>query len=162
MARVLVTGMSGTGKSTVLAELADRDIPTVDTDYGDWSQEVPDPTGRGLMQVWRAERINLLLETHASTPLVVSGTVSNQGQFYDRFEAVVLLTAPVDVILHRVRHRTTNHFGQNPADIERILLDFEHVQPLLRAGCTVEIDATQDVHQIADEIECLTRMSGHP
>jgi dephospho-CoA kinase len=38
MARVLVTGMSGTGKSTVLDELRRRGYHTVDTDYGDWEQ----------------------------------------------------------------------------------------------------------------------------
>jgi hypothetical protein len=29
----------------------------------------------------------------------VSGTVSNQGRLYDRFDAVVLLSAPADVLL---------------------------------------------------------------
>jgi dephospho-CoA kinase len=33
MARVLVTGMSGAGKSTVLEELRRRGLLTVDTDY---------------------------------------------------------------------------------------------------------------------------------
>ena len=62
MPRVLVTGMSGTGKSTVLAELARRGIRTVDTDDGGWSVEVPDPDGPGLMQLWREESMERLLE----------------------------------------------------------------------------------------------------
>jgi dephospho-CoA kinase len=33
-----VTGMSGTGKSTVLEELRRRGYYTVDTDHGDWEQ----------------------------------------------------------------------------------------------------------------------------
>jgi len=48
---------------------------------------------------------------------VVSGCVSNQGRFYDRFDAVVLLTAPDDVILERITMRTTNEFGKD--DVER-------------------------------------------
>lgn len=35
MRRVLITGMSGTGKSSLLQELAARGYRTVDTDYGD-------------------------------------------------------------------------------------------------------------------------------
>ena len=36
---VLVTGMSGTGKSTALVELARRGHRVVDTDYGGWTEE---------------------------------------------------------------------------------------------------------------------------
>jgi len=36
--RVLVTGMSGTGKSTVLAELARRGFQVVETDDAPWSE----------------------------------------------------------------------------------------------------------------------------
>lgn len=42
MARLLVTGMSGTGKSTILEELSRRGLRTVDTDYDGW--ELPDRT----------------------------------------------------------------------------------------------------------------------
>ena len=41
MTAILVTGMSGTGKSTVLAELERRGHRVVDTDYGDWIEDVP-------------------------------------------------------------------------------------------------------------------------
>jgi hypothetical protein len=41
VAVVLVTGMSGTGKSAALAELARRGHRVVDTDYGAYSEEVP-------------------------------------------------------------------------------------------------------------------------
>jgi predicted ATPase len=36
MKHVLVTGMSGVGKSALLNELASRAYRTVDTDYGDY------------------------------------------------------------------------------------------------------------------------------
>ena len=40
---VLVTGMSGAGKSTVLAELERRGHRVVDTDVPGWCEEVPRP-----------------------------------------------------------------------------------------------------------------------
>jgi dephospho-CoA kinase len=155
MARALVTGMSGTGKSTVLAELARRGIRTVDTDYGDWSCEVPDPDGPGLMQLWREDAMTRLLDGPGTEALVVSGTVSNQGRFYDRFDAVVLLSAPIDVLLERLRTREGNAFGKDPAERERILRDVDEVQPLLRATSTCELDATLGVAALADAIEAL-------
>ncbi len=78
VARVLITGMSGTGKTTLLDELRRRGHLTVDTDYDGW--ELPDGT-------WDEHRMDRLLA--ANPALVVSGTVRNQIGFYDRFEHVV-------------------------------------------------------------------------
>ena len=45
MAIVLVTGMSGTGKSAALAELARRGHRVVETDHDDWCEEVANADG---------------------------------------------------------------------------------------------------------------------
>ena len=110
MPRVLLTGMSGAGKTTVLDELRRRGHLTVDTDYDGW--ELPDGT-------WDEDRMAALLA--AAPDVVVSGTVSNQGRFYDRFEHVVLLSAPVDVLLERVRRRTNNPYGTTEGSRPRSL-----------------------------------------
>ena len=57
MRNVLVTGMSGTGKSTALAELAKRGFRVVETDRAPWS-EWSDADGG---YVWREELIEELL-----------------------------------------------------------------------------------------------------
>lgn len=66
--------------------------------------------------------------------LFVSGCVANQGRFYPRFDAVVLLSAPAAVILEHVATRETNDFGKSVAERDRILRDLVTVEPLLRAG----------------------------
>lgn len=65
----------------------------------------------------------------------------NQSRFYGRFNAVVLLSAPADVILDRVARRTTNDYGKSPVERATILDDLATVEPLLRAGGTHELDA---------------------
>ncbi|GHJ48211.1 hypothetical protein Cs7R123_55530 [Catellatospora sp. TT07R-123] len=148
MARVLVTGMSGTGKSTLLAELARRGHETVDTDYDGWT--LPDGD-------WDEPRIAALLA--ARNRIVVSGTVANQGRFYGRFDHVVLLSAPLDVLLHRVATRAANPYGSTPeqrAEIERY---FHEVVPLLRRGATLELDGRRPVAELADTVE---RLLGTP
>jgi hypothetical protein len=55
----------------------------------------------GAGHVWREERIDGLLARSRDVTLYVSGTVSNQGSFYPRFDAVVLLSAPAEVLLTR-------------------------------------------------------------
>jgi hypothetical protein len=51
MTRVLITGMSGTGKSTALVELARRGHQVVDADLSAWSIEVASPDGSGAEQL---------------------------------------------------------------------------------------------------------------
>lgn len=144
----MVTGMSGTGKSTVLAELERRGFRVVDTDLPGWSEWKPDP---GEWR-WREDRIAELLASPYEPTLYVSGCVSNQGRFYDRFDAIVLLSASAEVILHRVDHRTTNDYGKEPAERDLILLQIATVEPLLRATSTHELDASRPLDDVVDAL----------
>lgn len=143
---VFVTGMSGTGKSSALAELERRGHRIVDTDYGGWIEGEPEP-------LWREDRITDLLDEHGDETLFISGCVANQGKFYERFDAVVLLSAPADVVLERVAGRTTNDFGTSDAERERILSDLAAVEPILRRGATAEIDTRAPLDEVVDALE---------
>jgi dephospho-CoA kinase len=148
MRRVLVTGMSGTGKSTALAELAKRGFRVVDTDSPEWSEWVPSADE----WLWREERMAALLAEDGDRTLYVSGCMSNQGKFYDRFDAVVLLSAPAEVILGRVDRRTANDYGKTSRERELILYHLETVEPLLRATATHELDASRPLAEIVDAL----------
>ena len=148
MARVLITGMSGTGKSTALAELEHRGIRVVDTDEAPWSEWSEADGG----YVWREDLVAELLAGDDGPTLYVSGTVSNQGRFYDRFDAVVLLSAPAEVLLQRIASRTTNDYGKSDRERELILQHVAEVEPLLRATCTHEIDTTQPVSAVVAQL----------
>ena len=143
---VFVTGMSGTGKSSALAELERRGHRVVDTDYGGWIEAEPEP-------LWREDRITELLDEQRDETLFISGCVANQGKFYERFDAVVLLSAPADVVLERVAGRTTNDFGKSDAERERILSDLAAVEPILRRGATAEIDTRAPLDEVVDALE---------
>jgi broad-specificity NMP kinase len=139
--RILVTGMSGTGKSTALAGLSRQGFAVVETDVPPWSEWSDEAGG----YVWNEQLVGELLDREQETTLYVSGAVSNQGVLYPRFDAVVLLSAPADVLLRRIESRTTNDFGKAAEERERIVADIAEVEPLLRATCTHEIDSTQPV-----------------
>lgn len=140
--------MSGTGKSTALAALRRQGMEVVDTDLPGWTQWSDEQAG----YVWREDRIAELLARDREAPLYVSGTVSNQGRFYQYFDAIVLLSAPADVLLERIESRTTNNYGKTADERERILGHLEEVEPLLRATCTHEVDATQSVDAVVAEL----------
>jgi shikimate kinase len=148
MKRVLVTGMSGVGKTSLLAELAARGHRTVDTDYGDY-HEIRDGE-----RLWREDRIGALLSEPGlpGEALFVSGTTRNQGRFYDRFDEIVLLSAPPEVLVARLTTRTTNPYGRNPAHVAETLEYVRTVQPLLRAVATLEVVTTMPVTEVADAV----------
>src|SRR5262245_30920038 len=148
MRRVLVTGMSGTGKSSALAELRRRGFETVDTDEPEWTEWSPEEDG----YVWREDRIADLLGRGRDVTLYASGTVSNQGRFYRSLDAVVLLSAPVDVLLARIEDRATNDYGKTADERALILEHLAEVEPLLRATCTHEIDASQPLDDVVAEL----------
>ena len=158
--RILVTGMSGTGKSTALVELGRRGHRVVDLDQPGWSDEVPDPAGGGQVQLWREEAVRGLLDAHRSGWLFVAGCAANQGRLSDRLDAVVLLSAPPDLVLRRIADRTSNGFGKSDAERRRILADLEQVEPLLRATSTREIVTTVPVTAVADLLEDVARRAG--
>jgi len=140
--------MSGTGKSTALTELQRRGFQVVDTDEQPWSEWCDEDGG----YVWRGDLIAKLLARDNGPTLYVSGTVSNQGRFYSQFDAVVLLSAPADVLLERLESRTTNDYGKTIEQRGLILSHLAQVEPLLRAACTHEIDATQPVADVVAQL----------
>ena len=143
-----MTGMSGTGKSSALAELRTRGFDVVDTDEPGWTEWSDEEDG----YVWREDRISELLARDRPVPLYVSGTVTNQGRFYPRFDAVVLLSVPVDAVLRRIASRTANDYGKTPEQRALILQHVAEVEPLLRATCTHEIDAAQPLDAVVAEL----------
>src|SRR4051812_3524276 len=140
--------MSGTGKSTALLELERRGFAVVDTDEPGWT-EWSDADGG---YVWREDAMAELVSRDDGPTLFVSGTVSNQGRFYPRFDAVVLLSAPAEVLLQRIERRTTNDYGKAAEERELVLTHLAEVEPLLRATCTHELDATQPVAEIVERL----------
>jgi AAA domain len=109
--RVLLTGMSGTGKSSVIHALSARGFKAVDTDDG-WCEPLPD--GR---QRWREDAIDRLLDTEDADVLFVAGCEENQVQFHPRFDLIILLSAPVEALRKRLASRTTNSFGRAPGEL---------------------------------------------
>ena len=154
MKRVLLTGMSGTGKSTVIKELAARGYKAVDTDdhgLSEWvAVPLDEPTGLGPGQdwVWREDRIQGLLSSDDAEVLFLSGCSPNQGKFYPQFDHIVLLTAPAALLVARLTTRTTNSYGKHPDEVARVLSLQQTIEPLLRRGAGVEVDTSAPLDQV--------------
>jgi dephospho-CoA kinase len=155
MPKVLVTGMSGTGKSAALQALGERGHQVVDTDTDQWSHWVTSPDGSPDW-IWREDAIAALLASHQHGRPFVAGCKTNQGKLYAQFDHIALLSAPADVLLARIAARTSNPYGKHPAERALILKDIAEVEPLLRATASIEIDATAPLSQVVRQLENLS------
>jgi dephospho-CoA kinase len=157
VAVILVTGMSGTGKSTALGLLEQRGYRVVDTDLEGWIEDVPRPDGSGVEPQWREDRIDALIAAHerSGEPLFIAGTVWNQGRFSSRFDEIVLLSAPLEVMFARIADRDTNPFGKTAEERDRIVADTAEIEPLLRSSATVEIDTRKPLAEVVDQLAAL-------
>ncbi len=161
MKRMLLTGMSGTGKSAVIAELAARGYKAVDADndaFSEWAEVADDVGARGSPVapnrdwVWREDRIQALLSTEDAEVLFLSGCANNMGQFLPQFDHVVLLSAPAAVITQRLKMRTTNAYGEEPDEVARVLNLIETVEPLLRNVAGLEVDTRASLEEVVKTV----------
>lgn len=151
MKRVLLTGMSGTGKSSVIQALAARGYRAVDTDDG-WCEPLPD--GR---QRWREDAIEQLLAVEDAEVLFVAVCEENQVRFQPRFDVIILLSVPAEILAQRLASRTGNPYGQTPGELRRVFDDLRAVEPLLRKAADYEIRTTMP---LGDVVTAVLRLIG--
>jgi dephospho-CoA kinase len=140
---VLLTGMSGTGKSTLAGELRARGHTALDADEDGFSE--PRADGRWG---WRADRVAALLAEPREAPAFFAGCSEEQADL--PFDARVLLTAPESVIAARLRTRGT--YGSDEQQLAQVLADRAEVEPLLRRSADLVLTATAPVSALADAV----------
>ena len=144
--RILLTGMSGTGKSSVIRELAALGHKVIDTDDG-WCERMRD--GR---QRWREDAIARLLDTEDADVLFIAGCEENQVRFHPRFDLIILLSAPAQTMIERLAARTGNPYGKAPGDMDRVLSDLAAVEPRLRQAADHEIRTTTPLTDVVAKV----------
>lgn len=147
--RVLITGMSGTGKSTLLRELASRGYTAVDVDEP--SRGLTFPRAGGELG-WNVRAIRTLLSQATASPLFVAGCSDEQVDLYAEFDYIVLLSAPPETLRERLASRTGNDYGKSQEQLDAVLRYVETVEPLLRRRADLEIVTTIDVRRVADVV----------
>ncbi len=171
MKRILITGISGVGKSAVIVELERRGYKAIDLDqeaYSEWVWVSDDSTTPGEPVkpdrdwVWRENKIRALLATEDADARVVSGTAANMGQFLPQFDHVILLSAPAKLIAQRLKDRTNNPYGKQADEVTRVLDLKDSVEPLLRRAAGHEIVTTMPLQDVVDEIVGSIESDGTP
>lgn len=158
MKRVLITGMSGTGKSATILELARRGHAAYDLDTPEWSHwidAVPGDTltpGDGKDWVWQLDKVRTLLCQPREETLFISGCAENMDELFPLIDTVILLSVPVETAMQRVSARTPDGYGHIEEEQRKIAELIAAVEPLLRESSDHEIDSRGPVESTTDRI----------
>jgi shikimate kinase len=158
MKRVLITGMSGTGKSAVIQELTAQGYLAHDLDTPEWSQWIDvDPSdaltpSQGRDWVWQEDRIRALLSVSGDGTLFISGCAENMRQFYPLIDTVILLSAPAATLMDRLAARPIGSYGHTAEERGKVAVLTSTIEPLLRNSADYEIDTRRPIRATVDEV----------
>lgn len=158
MARVLITGMSGAGKSAVIDELARRGYAAIDLDSPEWSEWIDLDASdtltpqKGKDWVWREGKVRALLLEHTEGTLFIGGCAQNMARLFPLIDKIILLSAPVGTVMERLEARSSGGYGNNEEDRSKVRELIALVEPLLRKSSNHEIDTARPVGATVDEI----------
>lgn len=163
-----VTGVSGTGKSTVTKELNKRGIiMAIDQDskeYGlcSWKHnktmkeaKFEYGIGKEFLEAndWYCdiEKLKQILNDNKNITFVC-GVSANQNEYLNIFDKVFLLRCSPDELVKRIDKREDHNFGKDPAEKEHILNWYgEFEKDLINRGAVV-IDSDKSIDVVVGEI----------
>jgi len=171
MALFYVTGLSGTGKSTILRELRARRFHArgVDEDgYADWINRItgrPDPFPRGDpgfdFHAWYAahywvlsvKRISVLSRAAArlGKPVFLCGSANGDDIVWQLFDKVIALVADERTIRQRIAARPDG-FGAAPEELADVLFWHAGFETAYRAFGATIVDATRPLPDVVTEV----------
>lgn len=172
MPLIYITGMSGSGKSSVLRKLETFGYETRGVDelgYADWvdrqtGEIIPFPEDensvnihdwytkhRWVLSVDRISQLKKQTDTDDKL-LFLGGMAEGEDTVWHYFTKVFLLTIDEKTIQERIANRTDNNFGKAPEEMTEILGALQPYETKCKKLGAITIDATQSLDKVIDEI----------
>lgn len=164
--KILVTGVSGTGKTTVLKEMKKQGFTAIGLDETpDLSYWVHKKTGEKLIKkaefskeflseyewVCDLELLATLLAQYAES-VVVAGNVENILECMEYCDETLLLVCTPETFFARIDSRSDNEYGQSEEAKEFIMSYYERDNKKCLEAGAIAIDAEQSVEKVIEAV----------
>lgn len=163
--RFYLTGVAGTGKSTIVQALSERGIAAFDICaeprlcyWRDRLTRTP-VDERGVGKVWLEKtehvcdvtKLKQLVHSHSGTN-VVAGYASNQEEYLGLFDKVFFLHCSAKILLHRLQTRTNSTFAKNAEEQAAVAAQSERLIPKLLAQGAIPISSEGSITQVVERV----------
>lgn len=160
MGKYLITGRSGSGKTTIIEELCRRGYQAFNTDdMTDVTQLEEQRTGKTVpwpngpvdwttyIWNWQERGLKKLLERHGE--VFVGAIVANQKQYYPLFDKVFALTISTETLLQRLDTHSHNRTDDEKA---KAIAVHDEKQNRFKEQGLILISADRPVGEVVDDI----------
>ncbi|HRH24666.1 MAG TPA: AAA family ATPase [Candidatus Paceibacterota bacterium] len=161
--KIYVTGVAGSGKSSIVRALAARGVTAIDMDQGLCHWENRHTGGMagwepGRSEEWYAEHgwmcdvpeLSSLLAIHDD--IVVVGISSNQEEYMKFFDKVFVLHSKPETIIARINARTDSEYGKHPAEQKRLLAWQKSFEEEMAAKGAIPLDGERPIEEVVEDI----------
>lgn len=164
---ILIAGISGTGKSSVCAELMKRGYKAFDIEEVEGLFNMLDKrTGKPFVDydnydmekvkyhdwVCDEKKLRKFMRKNVKGVTFYAGIASNTFELLPLFDKVVLLVVRPELIRKRLSERTTNDFGRTVEVQDMVLREKESWEKQMKEKGAIVIDGNRSLAEVADEI----------
>jgi adenylate kinase family enzyme len=167
MSLFLITGLPGSGKSTVCSELKSRGYTAYDGDEDHLAEWYNNKT-EALVKVTIDECTPEFLRHHSrdisreiikelaakagNEPVFLCGDPENEEELQDLFTKIFALVVDEGTLKYRLATRTNNPWGKLPHELEYSFAFREKWHSICRKFSYIMIDATRPTKHVVDQI----------
>jgi len=162
-----ITGISGTGKSSVVKKLAEKEVFPIDADsvkgLTHWidndTKEISEwHPGMSKEWYWKhkyicdKEKLIDLINNSPKDIVVVAGLFGNRFELWNLFEKVFLLQCKEETFLKRIIERENHNFGKHILEQENILSWYKNFEKEIVSEGALPINTDKPLDLVVGEI----------
>lgn len=161
--KIYITGISGSGKSSIARALRAKGITSIDVDEGlcHWENRHTGDTALwspGGSEEWYSahgwvcDADALAKHVQANKNIVVVGLSSNQDDYLKLFDKVFVLHCRPETFIDRINARTDNDYGKHEAEQQRMLGWQKTFEKEMKEKGAIMLDAERPLEEVVAEV----------